>query len=264
MKKIQLFILQTVTCFFWSCNYENRIYDIVPKGSVLNSTVLQNCNQILITDNNLILMYYIYSASDAYNPFSMEPFILFYNNKLELQSIKWVNSVKIKQIKNDTIFLHERSGIHNDGIRQTLILPYHIKYLPNTHHKTSIYNKVIESFTLDSITFKVRVKIRKYEDLYIGLRNPEFFKDTKIPYLKKEMICNVSDFIFNQTEHLGDKTSIKKVTLRYNANNQEIVDILYFENAKILQKFYDNLYNLISTKWQCSKVIDNKKYPRSS
>ena len=97
---IVIFILfQNCTCFNW------KEENMVDKYSVLDSAVLQKCNQIYITDSNVFLMLYDFASPDAYDPFRIDPYLLCYDNNLEVQWCMFVDALKIISIKNDTILL---------------------------------------------------------------------------------------------------------------------------------------------------------------
>jgi hypothetical protein len=175
----------------------------------------------------------------------IDPFILFYNNELVLQSAERVNALQIEQVVNDTVFLYARDNKYCNSSNKSLF-HYKIKYLKKPNNKMmNTSNKVIESFVFDTATLNVHVKFREYEDLYIGVANPSFFKDTNVPYTNKEMICGISNFIFNKAEHL-DGISIKRVTLVYSTPHQLVYDDMCFANENNLLDFYNNVYKYIT------------------
>lgn len=235
---IVIFILfQNCTCFNW------KEENMVDKYSVLDSAVLQKCNQIYITDSNVFLMLYDFASPDAYDPFRIDPYLLCYDNNLEVQWCMFVDALKIISIKNDTILLLGRC---NTEINTYSINAFFLNYLPIPSGSWNIFNKVIDSMEFDLITKNVVLKYREYEDQAIGLIDPFFFKDTTNIYSTKIDTIKHYDIIYNSKDEPDYSVKCIK-TLDLKSNNM-YHDIWILNDSNMLVDFYRVLNDYIIAK----------------
>lgn len=241
-------MLQCCTCFNWK---ENPIAD---RYAVLNPLDLQECSQVYITDSNVFLMYYDFASPDAYDPFRMDPYLLCYNNNLELQWCKFVDALEIVSIHNDTIVL---LGRYNETTKTDISESWYLKYIPFPSSKGTVCYKVVDSMDLDTISGNVILKYREYNDHLIGLRtNPQFFEDTTNTYSAKTITLNHYDIIFNS--HDEPDTSLKCIKTLDLTPNQMYHDIWILNDYNILLDFYNDLYNYIRYSHSAFSVLSTR------
>lgn len=243
MKPLLIFIT-IILLLFQNCTlFESRENSIASRYPLLDIVTMQKCNQIYITDSNVFLLLYDYADSSAYNPFRIDPFLLCYDNKLELQWCKFVDALKIISIKNDTILLLGRC---NTKTTIDIIESQYLKYIPIPSAIGTICYKVIDSMKLDLISGNVLLKYREYNDKTIGLAIPHFFEDMTNTYLTKKIKLNHYDIIFNsQDEPDYSVRCIKTLDLK---SNNMYHDIWILNDSNMLLKFYNNFYDYIITK----------------
>ena len=243
MKHFARFILLFIICFALSgCFFGNDECQLLKDKPSLDSDIVCSCNQFFFTDSSLFLLYFDFASPDSYDPFRMNPYILYYDKDLTLQSSKWINALKILSLESDTIYVYERdSSFRKYKSECPRLVDKTIKYLSMPSKIDNVYNKVIESFQLDTLTMNVDVKYREYDDPAIGIRKSEnlFFQDPTLPYTLKESIFKLSDLIFypNYPSELRDNE------IRYLHFTQDLTidECLIFENPEIKQKFYADL-----------------------
>lgn len=243
MKPLLIFIT-IILLLFQNCTlFESRENSIASRYPLLDIVTMQKCNQIYITDSNVFLLLYDYADSSAYNPFRIDPFLLCYDNKLELQWCKYVDALKIISINRDTIVLLGRC---NTEINTYSINSFLLNYLQLPSGSRNIFNKVIDSIEFDLITKNIVLKYREYENQTIGLIDPLFFEDTRNIYTTEIDTIKHYDIIFNSKDETVD--SLKSIKTIEVFPNHFIHNMWVLKDSNILIDFYRVLYDYIITK----------------
>lgn len=242
MRYIVRFIPLITICFtLASCSFRKDKCPLLKGETSLDSNILCSCNQFFITDSGVCLLYYDYASPSAYNPFHMNPYILYYDKALTLQSSKRINALKIHSVHLDTIIVCERDSYPmRYKTKHPKLLDKSIKYVSMPSRIDKIYNKAIESFQLDTLTMNVIVGYKEYDDCIIGVRNKSFYQDSTITYVKQSAVFKLSDFIFHPNYPASNK--ICETRYLHFTQDRTIDERLVFENQEILEKFYSDLY----------------------